>query len=310
MSTVDLSIIILNYNTKAITLEAIKSIETHYPKDITSGNFEVIVTDNDSPDKSLEAFKEYKKNTKMKSFHVVDNGGNIGFAAGNNKGLPYANGRYILFLNPDTVVHPKTLTRMVSFMDEHPNAGAATCKLELSSGGIDEASHRGFPTPWNAFCHFSGLEKVFPKNKLFAGYTQGWKNMNKIHEVDAITGAFLLVPRKVGEAVGWWDEDYFFYGEDLQFCYNIRKIGYKIYYVPDVSIIHYGGVSSGIKKQSKNISTANMEIRKKVQGWRFDAMRIFYKKNYDHLYPKPVTWLVHTGINYLHKKNLPKIIGK
>lgn len=307
MKAIDLSIIILNYNTKKITIEAIKSIEDNYPKDVASGNFEVIVTDNASPDNSLAAFKEYKKHTKIKSFHVVDNGGNIGFAAGNNKGLPYANGRYVLFLNPDTVVYPKTLTYMIDFMDQHPDAGAASCKVEIPSGGIDEASHRGFPTPWNAFCHFSKLEKFFPKSRLFAGYTQGWKDLTKTHEVDAVVGAFLFVRREIGEEVGWWDEDYFFYGEDIQFCYDIRRLGYKIYYVPEVAILHYGGVASGIKKQTQQITTANIEIKKRVQGWRFDAMRIFYRKNYAKTYPKPVTWAVNKGIDYLHKQNLPKM---
>lgn len=307
MSKVDLSIIILNYNTKKITLESIQSIEKNYPKDVASGNFEVIVTDNASPDDSITAFREYAKKTKIKSFHVVDNGGNIGFAAGNNKGLPFAKGRYILFLNPDTVVYPKTLPYMLDFMEKHPEAGAATCKLEIPNGGIDEASHRGFPTPWNAFSHFSKLEKVFPKSRLFGGYIQGWKDMNKIHEVDAVAGAFLLMPREIGEKVGWWDEEYFFYGEDLQFCYNIRQLGKKIYYVPEVAILHYGGVSSGIKKSGAQVTTANVEIKRKVQGWRFDAMRIFYKKNYEGKYPKPLSWLVHKGINYLHKKNTPKV---
>jgi GT2 family glycosyltransferase len=303
MKNVDLSIIILNYNTKKVTLEAIESIEKNYLQDVASGNFEVIVTDNDSPDGSLEAFKQYKKTTKMKEFHIVDNEGNIGFAAGNNKGLSFAHGRYVLFLNPDTVVYPKTLTRMIEFMDENPDAGAATCKLETPIGGIDEASHRGFPTPWNAFCHFSKLGKTFPHSRFFAGYTQGWKDMEKIHEVDAISGAFLFVRREVGKKVGWWDEDYFFYGEDLQFSYNIRKLGHKIYYVPDVSILHYGGVSSGIKKSGRSVTTANIEIKKKVQGWRFDAMRIFYQKNYATTYPKVVTWAVAQGINLLHRRN-------
>lgn|SRR5258708_6686743 len=307
MRMVDLSIIILNYNTKKITLEAIASIEQHYPKEVASGEYEVIVCDNASPDGSLQAFKEYKKKTKIKTFHVVDNGGNIGFAAGNNKGVPLAKGRYVLFLNPDTVMYPKTLTTMVKFMNEHPEAGAATCKVEIPDGGIDEASHRGFPTPWNAFTHFSGIEKAFPHIRIFAGYKQGWKDMNTIHEVDAIVGAFMIMPKEVGEKVGWWDEDYFFYGEDIQFCYNIRKLGYKIYYVPTVAILHYGGVASGIKKQSQNISTANIETRKKVQQWRFDAMRIFYKKNYADKYPKFVMWGVMKGIDYLHKKNMPKI---
>lgn len=191
---------------------------------------------------------------------------------------------------------------MVEFMDNHKDAGAATCRVEIPSGAIDEASHRGFPTPWNALTHFSGLEKLFPHSRLFAGYTRGWEDVTKIHTVPAIVGAFLLVRREAGEKIGWWDEDYFFYGEDLQFCYDLHKAGYKIYYVPDVKILHFGGVSSGIKKQSQNKTTANDEIRRKVQGWRFDAMRIFYKKNYAKSNPL-MTWIVMKGIDFLYKKN-------
>jgi GT2 family glycosyltransferase len=300
---IDLSIIILNYNTKQLTIDTIASIEKNYPKEVKSGSYEVIVTDNDSPDGSLEELEKYALKTTIKTFHVVDNGGNVGFSKGNNNGLRYAKGRYVLFLNPDTIVYKKTLVRMVEFMDTNSDAGAATCRVDIPIGGIDEASHRGFPTPWNAFTHFSGLERIFPKSRLFAGYLQGWKDLGKIHEVDAISGAFLLVRRSVGEEIGWWDEEYFFYGEDIQFCYNIRKLGYKIYYVPDVSILHYGGVSSGIKKQSHHITTADREHRKIMQGHRFDAMRIFYKKNYSGKYPKILSWLVHQGISRLHKKH-------
>lgn len=305
MSNVSLSIIILNYNTKKITLEAIASIEKNYPLEVRHGSFEIIVTDNASPDGSLKAFMEYKKTTAIKRFHVVDNGGNIGFSKGNNKGIPYANGNYILFLNPDTIVKAHTLTYMLEFMEKHKEAGAATCKLELQQGGIDEASHRGFPTPWNAFCHFSGLEKTFPHSRLFAGYIQGWKNLSIVHTIDACAGAFLLVPRTVGDKIGWWDEDYFFYGEDLQFCYNISKLNKPIYYVPTVSIIHYGGVSSGIKKSGNDKTTANNITKAKVQKWRFDAMKLFYKKNYEKRYPKIVTWSVLKGIDYLYSKNGP-----
>lgn len=304
---VDLSIIILSYNTKQITLDAIESIEKNYPEDVASGNFEIIVCDNASPDDSLQAFKDYKKKTKIKSFHVVDNGGNIGFAAGNNKGVPYAKGRYVLFLNPDTISYPKTLSYMVDFMDNHPDAGAASCKLINKDGKIDFNCHRGLPTPWNSFCYFSGLQRMFPKSRVFAGYTQGWGNLNTTHEVDAIEGAFMIMPRTVGEKVGWWDEEYFFNGEDLQFCYDIKELGYKIYYVGDVSIMHIGGAASGIKKSGGAVTTANIEIKRKVQGWRFDAMRIFYKKNYAKKYPSFINFLVYKGINYLYNKNVPKL---
>jgi len=307
IKTPELSIIILNYNTKQITLEAIQSVENNYPEEVKSGKYELIVTDNDSPDNSLEAFQEYKKHTKIKSFHVIDNGGNIGFAAGNNKGVPLAKGRYVLFLNPDTITYPKTLTRMLEFMEKHPEAGGASCKLINNDGAMDFNCHRGFPTPWNAFCYFLGLQRKFPHSKVFAGYTQGWKDLQTTHEVDAVEGAFLLVPREVGEKVGWWDEDYFFYGEDIQFCYDIHKLGYKVYYVGEVSIMHIGGASSGIKKTSLKASAANIEVRRKVTSWRFDAMKIFYKKNYKSKYPTLLTWTILKAIDYLYKRNLPKL---
>jgi GT2 family glycosyltransferase len=304
MLQADLSIIILSYNTKQITLDAIESIEKNYPQDVLNGRFELIVCDNASTDGSLEAFKAYKKKTTIKIFHVVDNGGNIGFAAGNNKGVPYAKGRYVLFLNPDTIVYPKTLTRMLEFMDEHPEVGIASCKLVNKDGALDFNCHRGFPTPWNSFTYFSGLQRLFPHSKLFAGYTQGWKDLNTTHEVDAVEGAFMMMPYEIGQKVGWWDEDYFFYGEDIQFCYDIKKIGYKIYYLGDVSIMHIGGAASGIKKKSQNITTANIEIKRKLQKARFEAMRIFYRKNYETSYPAIVKWIMFTGIDYMKKKTL------
>lgn len=303
----DLSIIILNYKTSSFVLDSIRSIENHYRKNVNSGNFEMIVTDNASPDDSLKVFRDYAQKTQFKTFHVVDNGGNLGFGAGNNKGLPYAKGRYILFLNPDTIVEPNTLTYMIDFMDQHPEVGAASCKLINKNGNIDFNCHRGFPTPWNAFCYFSGLQRMFPKSKIFAGYTQGWKNMDTTHEVDVIEGAFMIIPREVGKAVGWFDEDYTFNGEDIQLCYDIKKLGKKIYYVGEMNIMHIGGVSGGYKKTAQNITTANIETRRRVQQWRFDAMRIFYKKNYAEKYPKILMWGVVKGIDYLQKKNMPRI---
>jgi len=303
----ELSIIILSYNTKRITLDAIESIEKNYPKEVASGQYEVIVTDNASPDNSLEAFKVYKKKTKITSFHPVDNGGNIGFAAGNNKGIPYVKGKYVLFLNPDTIVYSQTLTYMLDFMKKHPDVGAASCKLINKDGEIDFNCHRGFPTPWNAFCFFSGLQRMLPKSKWFAGYTQGWKGYDGSHEVDAIEGAFMLMPRIIGEKVGWWDEDYFFYGEDIQFCYDIKKLGYKIYYVGDVSIMHIGGASSGIKSKTQNVTTANIVGKKRIQMARFEAMRIFFKKNYSKKYPTFFQWIVFAGMAFLQRRVVARI---
>jgi GT2 family glycosyltransferase len=304
---IKLSIIILTYNTKEITMDAVKSIAENYPSEVSQGLYEVIVADNASTDGTLDYFNDYKKTTKIKSFHVVDNKGNIGFSAGNNKGVNLAKGKYILFLNPDTIVYKDTLNYLLKFMQENPSAGAASCKLMNQDGEMDFNCHRGFPTPWNAFCYFSVISRIFPRSKIFAGYTQGWKDLATTHEVDAVEGAFMMIPREVGEKVGWWDEDYFFYGEDLQFCYNIKKLGYKIFYVGEVSIMHIGGASSGIKKKTANITTANIDSKIKLQKARFNAMRIFYKKNYKNKYPFIIYWLIQNGINFIEKKTISSL---
>jgi GT2 family glycosyltransferase len=289
----DLSIIIVSYNTRDLITKCLDSI-----KDTAKNiSFEVFVIDNASSDDSVEVIKKYVKEDKSQTTHFVENNVNLGFSKANNKAMKNAKGRYVLFLNPDTVIYPKTLDYMVKYMDDNKKVGAATCELIMPNGEIDDASHRGFPTPWNSFNHFSGLAKIFPHSRIFAGYSQGWKNLKKTHEIDALAGAFMIVRREAGDEVGWWDEDYFFYGEDLNFCYDLIKKGWKIMYVPEVSILHYKGVSGGLKKVSKEITTANLETKKRATKARFDAMKIFYGKNYEEKYPKFLTKLVMFGIS-------------
>jgi GT2 family glycosyltransferase len=191
-------------------------------------------------------------------------------------------------------------------MQDHPEAGAASCKLINKDGLMDFNCHRGFPTPWNAFCYFFGLQKMFPKSRLFAGYTQGWKDMNGTHEVDAIEGAFFFVPRTVGDKIKWFDEDYFFYGEDLQFCYDIMTQGLKIYYIGNVEIMHIGGAASGIKK-TQTVTNSNVEAKTKIQTARFDAMKIFYKKNYKKIYPAFLQYLIFSGIDFMKKRAISNL---
>lgn len=290
----DLSVVIVSYNTRDLTIGAIESVIK------TAGklSYEIIVVDNDSKDDSVDAIK--KKNYKHVS--VIKNDQNYGFSKANNIGIKKTSGRYVLFLNSDTVVYEHTLETMVNFMDDHPKVGASTCELLLVSGNIDDASHRGFPTPWNSFCHFFKLAKVFPHTKLFTGYSMGWKDLKTIHEIDALAGAFMLVRREAGEQVKWWDEDYFWYGEDLDFCYELKQHGWKIYYVPTVKTLHFKGASGGIKKESESITQASNETKLRATRARFTAMRIFYKKHYAGKYPGIITWAVDKGITYLEKR--------
>ncbi|MGA2968106.1 MAG: glycosyltransferase family 2 protein [Candidatus Levyibacteriota bacterium] len=289
----DLSIIIVSYNTKEFLNGCLESIY-QTTKNI---NFEVIVVDNASSDGTVKALRKLKN----ENLNLIENKKNLGFSKANNLGVKKASGRYLLFLNPDIVVHPETLQGMVQFMDQHQDSGAATCKLLLPNGKVDDASHRGFPTPWNSFCHFLGLAKIFGKTKLFGGYNLEYLDLAKTHQIDALAGAFMLVRKKAGEEAGWWDEDYFFYGEDLDFCLMLEQNGWKIYYVPEYSALHYKGVSGGIKRVSKDITTADEQTRIKSQKERFRAMRLFYQKHYEQKYPWLITRLVYSGISLKQK---------
>jgi len=294
----DLSIIILNHNAGNFLNDCLDSISIADKKKL---KLEIIVADNASSDNSLQALKPHPE------VQLINNHGNIGFAAGNNRAVVKSSGRYLLFLNPDTVIEKDTLLKMVQFMESTPSAGAATCQVNFKNGNLDESCHRGFPTPWNSFCHFSGLEKVFPKSRLFSGYNLGYLDKNTVHEIDAGCGAFLIVRREAGESINWWDEDYFFYGEDLDFCFSLKEKGWKIYYYPFVKIIHYKGISSGIIKRSQTISTSNITTRTTAAKASTEAMRIFYNKHYIKKYPRLLNSVVMFGINFLENRRLAKI---
>ncbi|MCL5432833.1 MAG: glycosyltransferase family 2 protein [Patescibacteria group bacterium] len=283
---IDISIIIVSYNTREFLKNCLLSIKRHCKL-----NYEIIVIDNCSIDGSSEMVdKEFKDTILLK------NEKNIGFSKANNLGVKKANGKYILFLNPDTEIKEKSLELLFGFMEKNDKAGIVTCRVELPDGSLDDASHRGFPTPWNSFTHFSGISKIFSHSSFFNGYHLGWKNLNEIHEIDACAGAFMFTRKKAGEEVRWWDEDYFWYGEDLDFCYRLKQKGWKIYFIPSVSVLHYKGVSGGIKKHSKHVSTADDETRKLATNARFAAMKIFYSKHYKHKYPKIINWIILKGI--------------
>ena len=293
MGKTDLSIIIVSYNTKNFLRRCLESL---------SPNKEIIVVDNGSVDGSVEMVSKDFPQLKL-----IKNKKNLGFAKANNLAIKKASGRYILFLNPDTVVQKNTLKTMVKFMEENPQVGAATCRVELPNGQLDQACHRGFPTAWNAFCYFSGLGKLFPKSKIFAGYSLTCLPLDKTHEIDASAGAFLIVRREIGESLNWFDEDYFWYGEDLDFCYRLKQKGWKIMFVPTTKIIHWKGAASGIKKHSQKISSAKKQTRIKATKASIEVMRIFFKKHYQNKYPRFVYWLVMLGIKLLEKIRLSRI---
>jgi len=299
MTKIDLSIIIVTFKSESTIEKCLDSVYSSFGKI----NFEVIISDN-SPNKNTKDLIE-KIKAKYKNLTFIYNDDNEGFSRGNNIALKNASGEYVLFLNPDMVVEKNTISGIMEFMKEHPEAGTATPKVHLLDGTLDDSCHRGFPTPWRAFCHFSKLSKIFPKNKIFAGYNLTYLDFTKTHEIDALAGSFLIIKSTLGKKLNWWDEDYFFYGEDIDFCYRIKKAGYKIYYVPKYQALHYKGVSSGIKKISKDISTADKKTKLWVTEQRFKAMEIFYDKHYKNKYPEVLRMIVLFAIRI--KRDIERI---
>lgn len=290
MKNVELSIIIVAYNSTDTIVGCVNSVlET-----TVDHTFEIIISDNsENDDTKTVVMQHFKDNGKVRYIH---NDKNYGFSKGNNIGIQKSTGQYLLFLNPDTKMYLKTIDGMIEFVKQHPECGAATCFMKLPDGRLDDASHRGFPTPFRALSHFSGLSKIFPKSKKFGGYNLTYLNLSKTHEIDALAGSFMIVPRGLGEKLGWWDEDFFFYGEDIDFCYRIKEAGYKIYFVPEFEALHMKGVSSGIKKVSKDITKASDKTKKLATYHRFRAMEIFYDKHYKDKYNPVVTEFVKLGI--------------
>ena len=297
MSKIDLSIIILNFNAKEFLKNCVQSIKDSDLKGISN---EIILVDNLSTDGSRELIIDFSQ--RDKSCTAVLNLSNLGFSKGNNQGIRKASGKYVLFLNPDTRVSKNSIKQMFEFMEQNAEIGVCGPSLNYPNGELTSAAHRGFPTPWNAITHFTGLRRLFPKSKLFAGYTMGWELNNKNpHEVDSISGAAFFIRRKAAEEVGWWDEDYFLYGEDIDFCFKLKEKKWAVFFLPYAKVLHYHGVSSGIKKQSEDLTTATPETRIRAIRASTDAMRIFYKKHYRNKYPSFVTGSVLFGIGILER---------
>lgn len=289
MDKIKLSVIIVNYRSEKYLDECLSSIEkSDFPNDI----LETIVVSNSPLNKELKIIEN-----RYPQVIYIHNHENAGFSVANNSGIRKSSGQYILILNPDTIIHKSTLSYMVDYLEHHYDIGIATCLVKLSDGAIDDACHRGFPTPWNAFCYFSGMAGIFPTSSFFNGYHLGYKNLDKVHEIDSCAGAFLMIKRTAGEKVKWFDEDYFWYGEDIDLCFRVKEAGFKVLFIPQVAIMHHKGVTSGIKKHSKNISSSTKDVRKKATVARFDVMSLFYRKHYLQKYPKLITQIVLCGIN-------------
>lgn len=270
----DVSILIVNYNTRQLTLDCLRSVFASETEFI----YEVIVIDNDSKDDSVQAIRQ-----EFPLVRLIENTENTGFAKANNQGMAAAQGRYVLLLNSDTVIQPDTIQTMVAFMDRNPITGASGCKIILPDGSLDKACKRGFPTPSASFYYAFGLSKLFPNEPRFNQYQLGYLDPDQEYPVDCLVGAFMLVRRETIEQVGGLDETFFMYGEDIDWCYRIKQAGWGIHYYPRTTIVHYKG-GSARRRPFKII----YEFHR--------AMILFHRKHYRKKYNILVNGAVYAGV--------------
>ncbi|MBP5527314.1 MAG: glycosyltransferase [Bacteroidales bacterium] len=257
-----LSIVIVNYNVKYFLKQCLSSVFATERKlaDGSELELDVWVVDNDSVDGSVTMVKH-----DFPSVQVIENHDNVGFARANNQSLALCKGEALLLLNPDTVVERDTFVRCVDFMLTHPDCGGVTVKMVDGKGNYLRESKRGFPTPMASFYKIVGLTRLFPHSRRFAAYYMGHLGEDNTNEIEIMPGAFMMIRREVYDKIGGLDENYFMYGEDIDYSWRIHLAGYKNYYLPETRIIHYKGEST--RKGSLNY----------VYTF-YNAMSIFVKK--------------------------------
>lgn len=238
---IDLSVVIVNYNVEYFLEQCLHSVM----RASENLNCEIFVVDNNSVDGSVAMVA-----AKFPTVKLIANKVNLGFSKANNLAILQSGGRYVLLLNPDTLVEEDTLEKSVQFMDAHPDAGGLGVRMIDGSGRFLPESKRGLPTPAVAFYKIFGLSALFPKSKTFGRYHLGFLSENENHEIEVLSGAYMCMRRSCLDEVGLLDEAFFMYGEDIDLSYRITQGGYKNYYLADARIIHYKGEST--KKSSIN----------------------------------------------------------
>lgn len=266
------SVVIVNYNGGPLLTEAVKSAL------LSTVEVEVLVSDNGSTDGSLSPLQGLASHDSRLS--IIENQRNLGFARASNIAMKSSRGEYILLLNPDAVIKPDTLTRLLGAFAACPQAGVVGCLLRNPDGTEQAGCRRSIPTPWRSLVRVLHLDGLFPGNPRFRNFVLSRESLpEKPIFVEAISGAFMLVRREVMEQVGLLDEGYFLHCEDLDWCMRFRQAGWQILFVPDVAVVHYKGTCS-----------AASPIR--VSWYKHKGMVRFYHKFFRHQYPSVLMALV------------------
>ncbi len=255
---IELSVVIVNYNVSYFLEQCLLSVQ----RAMQHVNTEVFVVDNKSSDESVEMVRD-----KFDWVHVIANQDNVGFSKANNQAIKISKGKYVLLLNPDTVIEEYTFKKVCDFINKTPDAGGLGVKMIDGKGLFLPESKRSLPTPTVSFYKIFGLSSLFPKSEKYGKYHLAYLDKDKTHEIDVLSGAFMLMRKETLDKCGLLDETFFMYGEDIDLSYRIQLAGYKNYYFSDTTIIHYKGEST--KKGSINYVLVF-----------YKAMIIFAKKHF------------------------------
>jgi GT2 family glycosyltransferase len=271
---IKLSIIVVHFNTEGLSRACLNSIYEH-GSDL---EIEIFLVDNGSTDNSVQNLKPEFPNVK---FIRLEKG--IGFGAANNVAVRQSVGEFILFLNSDTEIKNDALKRVCDFMDGNFRCDLVGCRLIKTDGSLDRACRRSFPTPLVSLYKMLGLNSLFPNNKRFAAYDLRYLPETECYQVDSLVGAFLLARKKSLNSNFAFDEDYFFYGEDIDLCYNIKQNGGEVWYLGDITVLHRKG------------GTTNQRASWVIYHFH-KSMLIFYRKHYKSTYSWFVGALVYAGV--------------
>jgi GT2 family glycosyltransferase len=227
-----LSICIVNYQARDYLNDCLRSIIANPPL----GEYEIIVVDNGSTDGSREMLQ-----TDFPDVAVIENPTNLGFTSPMNQALRHATGSFLLLLNPDTLIHPQAFNRLIAFMQEHPQVGICGPKVLNTDGSLQAPCRRGESRPWAVISYFLGLHRLFPNSRLFGGYLLNYMGEDVTHEVAGVAGSCMLIRRQVVDQIGYLDERFFAYQEDADYCFQARRAGWQVYYLPTAQVTHFGG---------------------------------------------------------------------
>lgn len=268
------SIVIVNWKTPKLLAGCLESVLA----DTGQRGFEISVVDNASADGSVEMVRE-----RYPDVRLIANSENVGFPKACNQAIANVTGTYVLLLNPDTLVVGDAVSNLADFMDRVSDCGAAGPKVLNPDGSLQLACRRSFPDPLAAFFRVTYLSRLFPRHPLLARYNLTFADPDRILEVDGLSGSCMMVRRSVIDLVGMLDEEWFMYGEELDWCWRIKQAGLSVFYFPESVIYHYHGAASRLRPVKATIALHH-------------GLHLFYRKHISSRYPAPFNWLVFSAI--------------